>query len=40
LRKGAGPVDGLGYLEEQLLKLEGINVKFMRPSFFYYNLFA
>lgn len=40
LRKGAGPVDGLGYLEEELTKLEGINVKFMRPSFFYYNLFA
>jgi uncharacterized protein YbjT (DUF2867 family) len=40
LRKGTGPVDGLGYLEEELTKLEGVNVKFMRPSFFYYNLFA
>ncbi|UPT66360.1 MAG: NAD(P)H-binding protein [Sphingobacteriales bacterium JAD_PAG50586_3] len=40
LRKGVGPVDGVGYLEEELLKLEGINAKFMRPSFFYYNLFA
>jgi uncharacterized protein YbjT (DUF2867 family) len=40
LRKGAGPIDGLGYLEEQLLKLEGVNAKFLRPSFFYYNLFA
>lgn len=40
LRKGVGPVDGLGYLEEELQKLEGINAKFLRPSFFYYNLFA
>lgn len=40
LRKGVGPVDGVGYLEDELLKLEGINAKFIRPSFFYYNLFA
>jgi uncharacterized protein YbjT (DUF2867 family) len=40
LRKGAGPVDGLGYLEEQLLKLTAVNVKMLRPSYFYYNLFS
>jgi uncharacterized protein YbjT (DUF2867 family) len=40
MRKGAGPVDGLGYLEEQLLKLPAVNVKMLRPSFFYYNLFS
>lgn len=40
LRKGVGPVDGLGYLEEELQKLEGINAKFLRPSYFFYNLFS
>jgi uncharacterized protein YbjT (DUF2867 family) len=40
MRKGAGPVDGLGYLEEQLLKLPAVNVKMLRPSYFYYNLFG
>jgi uncharacterized protein YbjT (DUF2867 family) len=40
MRKGAGPVDGLGYLEEQLGKLTGVHVKMLRPSFFYYNLFS
>jgi uncharacterized protein YbjT (DUF2867 family) len=40
LRKGAGPIDGLGYLEEQLASLENVNVKLLRPSYFYYNLHA
>ena len=40
LRKGAGPIDGLAYLEEQLEKLEGIHVKMLRPSYFYSNLLA
>jgi uncharacterized protein YbjT (DUF2867 family) len=40
MRKGAGPVDGLGYLEDQLLKLTDVHVKMLRPSFFYYNLFS
>jgi uncharacterized protein YbjT (DUF2867 family) len=40
LRKGAGPIDGLAYLEEQLLKLSTVNVKMLRPSYFYYNLFG
>lgn len=40
LRKSVGPIDGLGYLEEQLEKQTGINVKALRPSYFYYNLFS
>ncbi len=40
MRKGAGPVDGLGYLEEQLGKLENINVLMLRPSYFFNNLFG
>lgn len=38
LRKGTGPVDGLGYLEEQLSDLKDTDVKFLRPSYFFYNL--
>lgn len=38
LRKGAGPIDGLGYLEQELEKLTEINVKALRPSYFFYNL--
>lgn len=37
LRQGAGPIDGLGYLEEQLEKLD-VHVKILRPSYFFYNL--
>lgn len=37
---GAGPVDGLADFEELLKKQTGINVKFLRPSYFMYNLFA
>jgi uncharacterized protein YbjT (DUF2867 family) len=37
LRKGAGPIDGLAYLEEQLLTLK-VNAKFLRPAYFFYNL--
>ncbi len=40
MRKGAGPIDGLGYLEEQLEKLKEINVKMLRPAYFYLNLFS
>jgi uncharacterized protein YbjT (DUF2867 family) len=40
LRKGAGPIDGLGYLEEQLEKLSALDLKILRPSYFYYNLHA
>lgn len=38
LRKGAGPIDGLGYLEEQLGDLKDTHVKFLRPSYFFNNL--
>ncbi|MFY8036226.1 MAG: NAD(P)H-binding protein [Cyclobacteriaceae bacterium] len=40
MRKGSGPVDGLGYTEEQLLTLKDVNVKMLRPSYFFYNLFS
>ncbi len=39
MRKGAGPVDGLAYLEQQL-EAAGTDNKFLRPSYFYYNLFS
>ena len=38
LRKGAGPVDGLGYAEEKLSELKDVNVLMLRPSYFFYNL--
>jgi len=37
---GAGPVDGMADFEDLLKKHNGINVKFLRPSYFMYNLFA
>ncbi|MCX6317840.1 MAG: NAD(P)H-binding protein [Bacteroidetes bacterium] len=40
MRKGAGPIDGLGYLEEKLGTVSETAVKFLRPSFFYTNFFA
>jgi uncharacterized protein YbjT (DUF2867 family) len=40
MRKGAGPVDGLGYAEERLESLKDVQVKVLRPSYFYYNLFS
>ncbi|MET0393865.1 MAG: NAD(P)H-binding protein [Chitinophagaceae bacterium] len=38
LRQGAGPIDALGYLEEQLQSLQDRHIKILRPAFFYYNL--
>ncbi len=38
LRKGTGPVDGLGYAEEKLSELKDVNVLMLRPSYFFYNL--
>lgn len=35
---GAGPVDGLADLEKKLASLQTLNVKNLRPSYFYYNL--
>ncbi|MDR6195295.1 NAD(P)H-binding protein [Siphonobacter sp. SORGH_AS_0500] len=40
LRKGAGPIDGLAYLEEKLQQLTDLNIQVLRPSYFYYNLFS
>lgn len=40
LRQGAGPIDGLAYLETELEKLADVNVKMLRPSYFFYNLFG
>jgi uncharacterized protein YbjT (DUF2867 family) len=40
LRKGAGPIDALGYLEEKLLALPGLNLSFLRPSYFFTNLYS
>lgn len=40
MKKGAGPVDGVALLEDQLSKISGLNAKFLRPTYFYYNLFS
>jgi uncharacterized protein YbjT (DUF2867 family) len=40
MKKGAGPVDGLAYLEDRLAEVEGLNVKVLRPSYFFNNLFS
>jgi len=37
---GCGPVSGLYFVEQALNALEGVNVKHLRPGFFYYNFFA
>lgn len=37
MRKDSGPIDGLAYLEMALEKLD-VNVKMLRPSYFFYNL--
>lgn len=38
--KGAGPIDGLAYLENRLATIEGINVVKLRPSYFYTNFYT
>ncbi|MCD6067110.1 MAG: NAD-dependent dehydratase [Bacteroidetes bacterium] len=40
LGQGAGPIDGLAYLENKLKQIPGTDVKALRPSYFYYNLFS
>jgi len=35
--EGCGPVSGLYHVEQALNGLEGVNVKHLRPGFFYYN---
>ena len=38
--KGAGPIDGLAYLESKLNKLSDVQAVYLRPSYFYYNFFS
>jgi uncharacterized protein YbjT (DUF2867 family) len=40
LPDGVGPVGGLYDFEQMLGKIQGLNVKHLRPSFFYYNFLA
>lgn len=39
MKKGCGPVDGVAYLEDAVAAVDGVNAVFLRPSYFYYNLF-
>ena len=39
LEEGVGPVNGLYDAEQKLAKVPGLNSKFLRPSYFMYNLF-
>lgn len=38
--EGCGPVSGLYFVEQALNSLDGVNVKHLRPGFFYYNFMA
>jgi uncharacterized protein YbjT (DUF2867 family) len=38
--EGCGPVSGLYFVEQALNALESVNVKHLRPGFFYYNFMA
>lgn len=40
LGEGVGPVDGLYDAEQKLTTVKGLNSKFLRPSYFMYNLFG
>ncbi len=40
LGQGTGPVDGLYDAEQKLANVPGLNSKFLRPSYFMYNLFG
>ena len=35
--KGVGPVDGLHYFEKLLNAIPGLNIRHLRPSYFYSN---
>ena len=39
LGTGAGPVNGVSYLETKLTEA-GVNAKFLRPGYFFYNFFS
>ena len=38
--RGVGPVDGVAYLERLLNDIPDLNVRHLRPSFFYYNFMS
>jgi uncharacterized protein YbjT (DUF2867 family) len=38
--RGAGPIDGLAYLESKLNELSEVQAVYLRPSYFYYNFFS
>lgn len=38
LEKGAGPIDGVAYLERTLAAIHGLSVVALRPSYFFINL--
>ncbi len=40
LAEGAGPVSGLFRVEKALNQLQGVNIRHLRPAYFYYNLLA
>ena len=37
---GAGPVDGLAFLESKINELQDMNTVYLRPAYFYFNLYA
>jgi uncharacterized protein YbjT (DUF2867 family) len=40
LGKGCGPVDGVSFAEWHLSQIKNLNLKILRPSYFFYNLFG
>jgi uncharacterized protein YbjT (DUF2867 family) len=38
MAEGCGPVSGLYRVEQELNQLEGVDIKHLRPAYFYYNL--
>ena len=40
LEKGAGPVSGIYIVEQALNNLKEVNIRHLRPAYFYYNLFS
>ena len=38
--EGCGPVSGLNRAESELNKLEGVDIKYLRPGFFYINFYG
>lgn len=40
LEQGAGPVSGVHIVEQALNNLKEVNIRHLRPAYFYYNLFS